>query len=274
VIDRCDRIELPEGVELHGNEIVDHVRGATVQLNETAARLVTDLQRMSIADVAIDLASESRVSIEVAEADARRLCAELNSRLLANIRRGGNPSSFALRWVSLALRLLPLRSLPSLPARRYPPLRGGVPTRALIVIRTLAVRSLVMGCVSGVALALLLVGSGLAAIALPFALLTATAFAIAAPVHELAHVLALRRAPCFLVARGLRMAVVHNAGRSALVAAAGPASGIALALPALALTLIRPEAAFLSVVFAGQLLGLTVFGKDGRNACGLTSIRS
>jgi hypothetical protein len=270
VIDRLDRIELPDGVELRGNEIVDHVRGATVQLNETAARFVTDLQRMSIADVTIAMVRNADVSTEVAEADAKRLCAELNSRLLVNIRRGGGSSSLAVRWVSLALKLLPLKSLPSLPYYRYPPLRGGVFGRTLIVFRTLAVRSLVMGCVSGGALGLLLIGSGLADLALPFAFLIAIALAIAAPVHELAHVLALRGAPCFLVARGFRMAVVHNAGRRALIAAAGPASGVVLALPALLLTLVVPEAAFLSIVFAGQLLGLTVFGKDGRNACGLT----
>lgn len=270
MIGRRDRIELPDGVELCGEEIVDHVRGATVRLNETATRLVADLQARSIADAAGAIARDVGVSVGQVETDATRLCAELNNRLLVNIRRGGGLRFLAARWLSLALLLLPLSSLPSLPYRRYPVLRGTALTRALSVVRTLALRSFVLGCVSGVALALLLIGSGLAVVALPIALLATVALTIAAPVHELAHVLALRRAPCFLVVRGLRMAVVHNAGRSALVAVAGPASGIALAIPALALTPVLPEAAFLSIVLSGQLLGLTVLGKDGRNACGLS----
>ncbi len=264
-----DRIELPDGVELQGEEIVDRVRGASLRLNSTGARLVGAMQQKSISEAAGELARDCDVRREQVEADAARLCAELNSRLLVNIRRQRGPISLVRRWTLLALMLVPLASLPSLPYRRYPELRGGKLTRSVGVLCALAGRSFALGCALGGLLVILLAASGLAAIALPLALLTGVAIAIAAPVHELAHVLALRSAPCFLISKGLRMAVVHNAGRDPLVAAAGPASGIVLALPALALVPALPEAAFLSIIFAGQLLGLTVLGKDGRNACGL-----
>lgn len=269
MIDAHDCIELPLGVELRGDEIVDSVRGATLRLNPTAARLVTGMQTGPIAEVAAVVAQDHDVPAEVVEADATRLCAELNARLLVNVRRAKGSRSVAVRWMRLALVLLPLSSLPVPPYWRYPALRGSAVSRGLVLLRLLALRSLAFGLLVGGAIGLLLATMNVGLASLSLALLTAAAFAIAAPFHELGHVLALRRAPCFVVARGARMAVVHNSGRNAFVAAAGPLSGLVLAIPALGLTPFFPQAAFLSVLLAGQLIGLTVLGKDGRNACGL-----
>ena len=270
MIGHDDRLELPDGIELSGTVLVDRVRGATVDLNESAAELVARLQRSSIREVATDIALRTGVSAERVEHDALRLCAELNQRLLANVRRGGGPGSLLVRWLRFSLALFPLGVVPALPYRRYFALEGGVGALSLGVLRSLLPRAFALACALAFALGLLLVGLGMGYAAAPVVIALAVAAFLALPAHELAHVLALRGAPCFVAARGFRVAVVHNSGRRVLVALAGPASGLLLALFALALAPVVPEAALVSVVMVSQLLGLTVLGKDGRNVCGLT----
>jgi hypothetical protein len=66
--------------------------------------------------------------------------------------------------------------------------------------------------------------------------------------------------------------VLHRAleqRREACVAAGGPALGIVLAVAALLVFELHPspELAVVSLVQAGQLLGLTTLTRDGRRAC-------
>jgi hypothetical protein len=92
--------------------------------------------------------------------------------------------------------------------------------------------------------------------------------------HEAAHAALLRGIPSALVVRGARTRVLHAAvapPRRVLVAVGGPLAvaslGLALVLGGALAT--APVLSIAGCPLAAHALSLTVFGGDGRTACGL-----
>jgi hypothetical protein len=268
VIGHEDGLFLPPGVVVTSTGLRDEVRGVELPLNE-AGRLV--VQSASPLSAAASLTARYDIDERRALTDARVFCAELNDRLLLNLRVRGGGAVWAVRWLVAAARLLPFGAVPALPARRY-----GLDTASGAALVATAVRPLariasVLGAGAAAATAIVLSTVGVASLTLPVTAGVTVASSLV--VHEVGHLLALRNVPACLVTRGLRASVLHrrlDPRREAAVAAAGPAAGALLLLVALAVFMLHhsPEAATATSLFSLQLLGCTVVTRDGRRLCG------
>jgi hypothetical protein len=257
-----DRIALAPGVRLQRAGLHDPVRGVTFPLNGSA-RLVVSAH--TVADAAAALARSFAVSADRALADATGFCAELNDRLLLELAPRGGTVGVAARWLVLLVRLLPLRVLPRVPARRMHVDTDATPALLRTGTRALSGAGFALGLLAGLAT---LVVAHMPSLAL------AVAFSVGIGVvaHELGHLLLLRRVPACVVRRGFRISVLHrrlDPGREARVAAGGPALGIGLAAAALFAVELYPcpELGAAALVEASQLLGLTTLTHDGRRVC-------
>jgi hypothetical protein len=262
-----DGLSLPPSVVVTPTGLRDDVRGVEVPLNE-AGRLV--VQSASPICAAASLVARYGLDERRALVDARSFCAELNDRLLLNVRVRGGGAAWVARWLLAAARGLPLGAVPALPARRHgldtASRAAGVANSA----RALATTSSALGAGAAAATAIFLSAVGVASLAL--AVTAGVTVATGLVLHELGHLLALRNVRACLVTRGLRASVLHrrlDPRRDALVAAAGPAAGALPMLVALAVLLVNgsPEAATATSLFSLQLLGCTVVTRDGRTLC-------
>lgn len=260
-------MSLPRGVALTATGLRDEVRGVELPLND-AGRVV--VQSATPAAAAASLAARYGIDERRAVSDAREFCAELNDRLLLNLRARGGAATAAVRWLVAAARLLPFGAVPVLPAGRH-----GLDTASRLATvatawRPLATIATALGTGAMAATAILLATLGVASPTPAVTAGLAVAFSLVA--HELGHLLALRNVPACVVTRGLRASVLHrrlDPRREALVAAAGPAAGTMLMLVALGVLLLysSPEAAIATMLFSLQLLGGTVLTRDGRTLC-------
>jgi hypothetical protein len=238
VIALDDRVSLAPGVSVENGAVVDPVRGLRVRASPSAVLVLTHADGRTIAEIGAVLA---RNGAEDGDRDARDFCAELNRRLLVNVRIP--PTSVLRRQIAAAARGI----VPHVPARR--------------------VRSLPLG--------LAVCACALAAAALPFALLLGVwplAVGVCAGVvlHEAAHAVALHGVPRALVFHGIRPTLMHpllGPGRTFVVATAGPLAPAVAALLAVAMW---DGTAAACAPLAAHALGLTVLAPDGRNACGLS----
>jgi hypothetical protein len=242
VIAVSDAIELPPGVELRDDALVDMVRQCAIPLNAAALAV---LRAATVDDAAETLAAAGAAD---GRRDALSFCHELNARGLLNVR------------IPLGARLL----------RRLHGLRYGLILHA-------PVRRIDVPGAAGVARAVAPSAALLAAALLPLGVLAGVVAAAAAVVtgagivlHEVGHALALRGLPYALILDGLRPELLHErvAGqRGALVAAAGP---LMPALVAVCLSLAFTPIAPVLAPLAAHALGLSVLAEDGRRACGLS----
>lgn len=262
MIGPSDRIALAPGVRLDCVGLHDPVRDATFPLNESGRVVVC---AGTIADASAVLVRSFAVSPERALADATSFCAELNERLLLDVAPHGGSLRLAIRWLALACRLLPLRVLPHVPARRRHVETAALPAMLRTGSRALFGPALVFAVLAGLAT---LVVARLPLIAF------AVAFAVGAGVlvHELGHLALLRGVPACVVVRGLSVSVLHrrlDPHRESRVALGGPGAGIALTAAALLALNLYPSTELATVVLieAVQLLGLTTLTHDGRRAC-------
>jgi hypothetical protein len=271
VIRDGDRLRLAPGVRLRRAGLADEVRGTTFPLNETG-RLVVEAEGTPLGHVALRLAGRFKVPAAVALIDVRAFSAELNTRLLANLEPADGRVRRAVARLDELLPLLLVRSWPAAVRRRSPiDGRGGaaaVRSVARALVPTAAAVGLLVSFLSAFALA----GVGAPQLNVPLAL--GGAAAVGLVVHEAAHAAALGATPGCLATAGLRAWILHaplRPPRRAVVAAFGPAAGIAAGGAAVvaAMTLESAEIALGALVLAGQGLGLTVVGRDGRTACGL-----
>jgi hypothetical protein len=267
VIGRNDRLSLPAGVALTASGLRDDVRGVELPLNE-AARVV--VQSATPGAAAAALCARFRIDERRALVDTRSFCAELNHRMLLNLRTRSGAATLAVRWAVTAARQLPFGARPSFPTRRRAVDTTSMFGTAASGARALAPGTVALGAWTAAATALAL--SALGTRSLPLALTAGAAVAVGVFAHELGHLLALRGVPACLVTRGLRLWVLHRPlgrGREALVALAGPVAGTTPALLVLAVFLARgsPEAGIASLLLSLQLVGCTVLTRDGRRLC-------
>lgn len=268
-----DRVRLAPGVALRDGALEDAVRGAAWPLNGAADLVLAQAGAGTLAETAAALAEQSGVAPEVALADVEAFCADLNAKLLLNVEPAGGRFALAVRWLSAALGLLPLRAFPRLPLTRHA-LDTRTATRAVLsVTRALALPAFSVAALFAGVGALLLAGAG--AHGLRVAFLVGISAAAGLVVHEAGHAAALRGVPACLGRRGLRAFVLHLPVpplRRAVVAAVGPVAAafvgwlVLLAAHALALADLALAASLLTT----QALGLTVVARDGRTLCGLS----
>jgi hypothetical protein len=271
VIRDGDRLRLAPGVRLRRAGLSDEVRGTTFPLNETG-RLVLEAEGTPLGQVALRLAGRFKIPAEVALIDVRAFSAELNARLLANVEPADGRLRRAVARLDELLPLLLVRSWPAAVRRRSPIYgrSGGAAVRS--VARALAPTATAVGVLVSSFTAFALAGVGAPQLKVPLVL--GSAAAIGLIVHEAAHAAALGATPACLATAGLRAWILHAPLpplRGAIVAAFGPAAGIATGGAAVvaAMPLESSEIALGALVLVGQGLGLTVVGRDGRNACGL-----
>ena len=267
-----DRLSLPEGVELRGACLADHVRGAVWPLNPTG-ELVLSRSGRSLAEIADELAAELAVPADRSRADVMAFARRLNSLALANVECSEPAVRRLLGWARAVVRLAPAGVLPPAAARRRP-----------LDTRTAA------GAI----------GSCLAATAARAALLAAVAFGLVVHLTAVAGAPQLT-APLVRRARDRRRGCDSRVGprgppsRSAecarhpraadlrsprandpspgarCVSLAGPvaAAAVGMALVGLGISQATPELAFAGCPLCAHACGLTVLGGDGRVACGL-----
>jgi hypothetical protein len=248
LIGPTDRVSLADGIVVADALLVDPVRVGPIPLNATGAIVAAQADGRTLAEVAAGLAAATGAAEERALADTIAFCAELNRRLLLNVRR--SPRRGAL----LALHGLRPAFLPR---------RGG-----LVTLAAPAALAGTIGALAALPLAVLAGEPLLAALA-------GAALAAGLVTHETGHAAALLGVPWCLAVAGLRVAILHRRlppGRRSAVAAAGPAvaslAGVLLLL--VAWLLAAEAAALVSAPLVTQALGLTVLAGDGRAACGLS----
>ncbi|MGL6278202.1 MAG: hypothetical protein ACRC50_01425 [Gaiella sp.] len=271
MLDLADRIELPRGVRLEADAVVDDVRRDRFPAN-AAALAVLGHRSEPLAVAARDLSERWGLSPEQARADVLSFAWFLSAALLVNVRPGRSRRARALAWLVLAVRLLPIGRLPDVAPRRAP-LDTSSPARALVTTACgMARRVVALSLVLLVALVPLWLVAGRTA--LDEAASLAGAAGAALLVHEVAHAVALAGVPAALVCAGPRTLVLHPmlpARRARLVALAGPALptllGVALATSALSVD--SPTLALVACALGGHALSVTVACRDGRTACGL-----
>jgi hypothetical protein len=272
MIAASDRVTLPIGVALVADGVHDSVRDGVLAVNEVG-RYVLGRAGERVADIAAGLALAYGIDRQRALDDVSAFCGELNSRLLLNVHARPVGLVVAGRWLARAVRMLPLGIVPPLPLRRRPiDTRGAVPaivSTGAALWRFTAGLVLFLGLL-GVAL---LDALGVHDPALPVALAAAVGIGLVA--HEAAHAALLGGVPACVATGGTRVFVMHRrlpARRRRVVAAAGPLGGglAAWLLIGLAAASGLAEAAVAALALSAQPLGLTVAGRDGRAACGLS----
>ena len=271
MIDVRDRVCLPAGVQLTTAGLHDDVRGETLELNETGRLVVTCADGRRLGEIAELTATRFGVAGDVALADVGGFCLALNERFLLNVesRRG----TVLLRLLSSLLRGLPLRAFPAPPRRRARIDTTGASAAVSSTAGALAWRALAVGALGAAAAAALFAGIGAPGLWPP--ILLGAGAALALVVHEGAHAAALRGVPCCLCLAGTAVFLLHRplpGRRRGLVAVAGPLGAAAVGLVGLAaagtlgLAALGPAA----LVPLSHVLALTVAGRDGRAACGLS----
>lgn len=266
-----DRVTLPAGVRLTADGLQDDVRGECFEVNESGRAVLAAADGRRLAAIVSEVAERFGVPAAVARADARAFCGALNERLLLNVE--ASPGAVALRLLAALSRGLPAGALPAAPRRRRALDTSTVATAFGSAALALARRAPVVGALSALGAAAALAGLGAPQVGPPLALGAAVAAALV--VHEGAHAGALRGVPCCLCLAGAAVFLLHPPlarGRRALVAAAGPvaAATAGLAMLAAALALRLDELAPPALVAVSHALALTVAGRDGRAACGLS----
>lgn len=268
-----DRASLPAGVLLEPDGLRDDVRRAGWPLNETARFVVATADHRSLGEVAQAVSERFGISRACALADVRAFACELNAKLLLNLEPRWGSVVWVVRWTVLAIRLLPLGVVPRFPRRRRPLDSETVPRALATVARGLAGEAAAVALLAAGAAALLLAGLGAGQIEGPLVLGSCAGLGLV--LHEAGHAASLRGIPCCLGTSGLRAFVLHPAlpsRRRALAAAAGPgavlAAGSLALVPATVFSL--DQLALGASLLAAQALGLTVAGRDGRRACGLS----
>ena len=268
-----DRLSLPPGVTLSPGGLEDAVRGAVFPLNESARFVLARLDGRTFGELVHAFARRFGLRGDLALYDLRLFCADLNAKLLLNVSPTGGAVAVALRWLALCVRTLPLGFLPGMPARRRPIRSESAVRAAASVARGLAAVTVGVGVLTAAVTAVSLGVLGPLQLGEPLGLGACVAAGLI--VHEAAHAALLRRIPCCLANTGLRAFVLHPPlapRRQALVAAAGPGAGlVAGVLVAVLALLLEAEALALGTpTLAAHGLGLTVAGRDGRLACGLS----
>lgn len=271
MIDVRDRVRLPAGVRLTAAGLHDDVRGETFELNETGRLVVRCADGRRVGEVAELTAARFGVTEDIALADVSGFCLALNERFLLNVE--SRPGAVLLRLLVSLVRGLPLGALPAPPRRRARIDTTGASAAVFSTAGALAWRALAVGALAAAAAAALLAGVGAPGLGPPV-LLGASA-ALALVVHEGAHAAALRGVPCCLCLAGTAVFLLHRplpGRRRGLVAVAGPLAAAAAGLTALAAAAALGLAALgpAALVPLSHVLALTVAGRDGRAACGLS----
>ncbi len=271
MIDVRDRVRLPVGVRVTAAGLHDDVRGETFELNETGRLVVTCADGRRLGEVAELTATRFGVAGEVALADVSGFCLALNERFLLNVE--SRPGAVLLRLLSSLARGLPLGALPAPPRRRARIDTTGAPAAVASTAGALALRALAVGVLAAAVAAVLLAGVGAPGLGPPVLLGLGTALALV--VHEGAHAAALRGVPCCLCLAGTAVFLLHRplpGRRRRLVAVAGPLAAAAGGLTALAVAGALGLAALgpAALVPLSHVVMLTVAGRDGRAACGLS----
>lgn len=271
MLDPADRLELPDGIRLDGDAVVDEVRGERFAANPTAAAVLRDAGE-TLGTASDRLVARWGLEPEQARADVLSFAWSLNGALLANVRPGRPRLERILSWVALALRLLPAGQLPHRGARRVgldttTPLRAAVTGARAMLARSTAVAAVVAG-----ALGQLWLLAGDAALLEPVALGASTGAGLL--LHEAAHASALVRVPAAVVLAGRRTMVLHRplaGARAALVALAGPVvpACVGASLATAALGTGDAILALVACPLGGHAVAATVLCGDGRAACGL-----
>ena len=265
-----DRAFLAPGVAVVDGGLHDNVRAETWPLNGTARFIAERADGRTLGAIAAALAERFDVTGERAALDVRVFAHDLNGKLLLNVAPQRGAAELLLRWLALALRLLPLRTLPKLPMRRRRVRTESALAAVVTVTRGLALQALAVAVATGGGAAFLLASLGVPELALPLAVGASAGVGLIA--HEAGHAVALRGVPCCLGTRALNAFILHPPvppRRRALVASAGPAAALALGALTLvaALILTEPYLALAATVLASHGIGLTVAGDDGRTAC-------
>ncbi len=269
MIGPCDRLRLPDGVELRGRALFDVVRLSSLPVNPAGrVALAAETPR----EAAAALEGRHAIDADTALSDVLRFCAELNARSLLNVAPRGGRAAVAGRWLRQVPFLLPLGLVPTVPTARRAVDTAGVRSLARTAPAALAHFAALLFVVATVGTGLLLGALGVAAPTVALTLGVAVAGSVA--LHELAHLGALRGVPACVVTRGLHIAIVHRAvarRRTRVVAAAGPAAGLALGGALVAATCVSPSSEIGAAALVALLnaLGLTVVSRDGRTLCGL-----
>jgi hypothetical protein len=243
MIEAADSIQLPAGVVLRGDALLDEVRGIELPLNTTGrAALETSA---TVSDMAAALAA---LGAQEPLRDAVAFATRLNTLLLLNVR------------APLRQRLL----------RRARSLRYGLVPQATANRLDIGPPLSFVRALAPTALAVLLLLLPLAVIAGGWACAAALAAAVGVVVHEGAHAVALHGVRRALVLDGLKPSILHPPVGSLRMVAAAVAGPLAPAVSAVACTLAWHPAALACVPLAAHALGLTIAAPDGRNACGLS----
>jgi hypothetical protein len=271
MLDPADRLDLPDGVRLDGDAVVDDVRGERFAVNAAA---VTVLQGAgeTLAAAAGRLGAQWELSPEQARADVLSFAWSLYGALLANVVSGRARHERAGSWISLALRLLPAGQLPHRVARRVgldtTTVARAVATGArAVLVRSAAIAAVVAG---GLVHLWLLVGD--AAVLEPVALGVSSGVGLL--LHEVGHAAALVRVRAAIALAGRRTMVLHGplvGARAALVALAGPLVPACLGAGLASAALASGDAtvALVACPLGGHAVAVTVLCGDGRTACGL-----
>ena len=257
-----DRVSLAPGVKLVAGAMVDPVRASSIPLNETGCRIVAALHGgATVGEAAAALATDYAIDARRAELDVQSYCAELNARVLANVRVRGGRAGAALRT---------LRALLVLGAVAVRTRRRAVDTRsAARAAATAAVAVAPVGAALGLVVAAVLAVPATATGVPAAAVAAGLAATLGVLAHEAAHAAPLGGVPACVATRGLFAAVLHaptTRVRTRVSAVAGPAvpaaAGVVVAAAAA-----TPEVAAAAAALAAHAFGLFVAARDGRAAC-------
>jgi hypothetical protein len=249
VIGVRDHIRLPAGVELTPEGLRDDVRGETFAVNETARALLVGADGRGTAELAELLVARFGIASEAALVDARSFCRALNERFLLNV--DALTATRRRRHVDTSTVLAALIS----------------------TARALAGRAAAVGSLAAAVTFVLLAGLGAPMLGPPLAL--GAALALSLVLHEGGHAAALRGVPCCVCLAGVAVLLLHRplpGRRRALVAVSGPLTAGAAGLAALAVAAAfqLEELGPAALVLLSHVAALTVAGRDGRVACGLS----
>ncbi len=233
-----DRVTIAPGVRVEEDFVVDEARALRLPANTTAVHVLAFADGRTVADIGASL--QLRGASDGLR-DALEFCAELNRRLLVNVR--------ARRGSLLRRRIV---------AARFGVVVRAHPRRVRGTLRGVA------PCAIGVSLLVL------PATLLVHAWLLAPATGAGMLLHELGHASALRRVPHVVVRRGLQPALLHPRLRSPRLLAVAVAGPLAPSLAALGGCVLWHGVAVICTPLAAHALALTVVAPDGRNACGLS----
>ncbi len=271
MLDPTDRLELPDGVRLEGDAVVDDIRGERFAANPAAVSVLREAGE-TLGAAAGRLGAHWGLSPEQARADVLSFAWSLNGALLANVQPGRARHERARSWIALALRLLPAGQLPHGVARRV-----GLDTTTIVravvtgAIAVLSRSTAIAGVVAGGLVHLWLLAGDPAVLA-PLALGASTGAGLI--LHEAGHAAALVRVRAAIALAGRRTMVLHKplvGARATLVALAGPAVPACLAACVATAALGTGDAtvALAACPLGGHAVAATLLCSDGRTACGL-----